>query len=168
MAKEVKSNEGATKGGLEFERVTGDIRPPGQEAPGEEAEVGRFGEPTRVFEPVREAKEEVLRAGKIPLHPAVIRLPASILGRVGFEVTGYPGFIFTEQELNDLATLWMLTGVEMPPMLQAAIGTTAMLGGKALGYFAWVKAGKPKAQVPPETLMGIKPAEEAKAGEGVE
>ena len=91
-----------------------------------------------------EAQEQVMRAGKVPLHPAVIRLPFSIFGRIGNELTGYPGFVFTEQELNDLAELWVQCGVEMNPLLQASIGTTAMVGGKSLGYLAWVKAGKPK------------------------
>lgn len=89
------------------------------------------------------AEERVTRAGKVPLHPAVIRLPFSIAGRIGFELSGYPGFVFSEQELADLSELWVQTGVVMTPMLQAAIGTTAMTGGKFLGYFAWVKAGKP-------------------------
>lgn len=89
------------------------------------------------------AEEKVMRAGKIPLHPAVIRLPFSIFGRIGTELTGYPGFTFTEQELNDLADLWIQCGIEMNPMLQASIGTTAMVGGKSLGYFSWVKMGKP-------------------------
>ena len=89
-------------------------------------------------------EEKVMRAGKVPLHPAVIRLPFSIFGRIGTELTGYPGFTFTEMELNDLAELWVQCGVEMNPLLQASIGTTAMVGGKSVGYFAWVKAGKPK------------------------
>ena len=90
------------------------------------------------------AEERVMRQGKMPLHPAVIRLPFSIFGRVGTELTGYPGFTFTEMELNDLAELWVACGIEMNPLLQASIGTSAMVGGKSLGYFAWVKAGKPK------------------------
>lgn len=90
------------------------------------------------------AEEKVARAGKIPLHPAVIRLPFSIMGRIGNELTGYPGFVFTEQELNDLADLWVQCGVMMNPLLQASIGTTAMVGGKFIGYFAWTKAGRPK------------------------
>ena len=89
-------------------------------------------------------EEKIVRAGKLPLHPAVIRLPFSIMGRIGNELTGYPGFVFTEQELNDLADLWVQCGVMMNPLLQASIGTTAMVGGKFIGFFAWTKAGKPK------------------------
>lgn len=103
------------------------------------------------------AEEKVMRAGKVPLHPAVIRLPFSILGRIGTELTQYPGFTFTEMELNDLAELWMQTGIMMTPMLQVAIGTTAMCGGKFLGYATWVKAGKPS--IPGAEAIGKETAE---------
>lgn len=127
--------------GLDFEAIReSESRPPlaGQE--GQEGGGGVMGEPESL-EPG--AFGPAAKAGKVPLHPAVIRLPCSILGRVGSELTGYPGFVFTQQELDDLAALWEQTGVQMNPMTQAAIGTTAMIGGKVLGYFAWVKAGKP-------------------------
>lgn len=134
--------------GLSFKRDTPGTKPPLFE--------GREGEEElREAVPLREeigAEEKVMRAGKLPMHPAVIRLPFSILGRVGTELTGYPGFTFTEQELNDLAELWVQCGVEMNPLLQASIGTTAMVGGKSLGYFAWVKAGKPS--VPGAAAIG--------------
>ena len=126
-------------GGMKFTKPEGQIEPPF--AGREKEEELQQAIPERGEVP---AEEKVMRAGKVPLHPAVIRLPFSILGRVGTELTGYPGFTFTEMELNDLAELWVQCGVEMNPMLQASIGTTAMLGGKSLGYFAWVKAGKPK------------------------
>lgn len=96
------------------------------------------------------AEERVMRAGKVPLHPAVIRLPFSVSGRVLSELTKYPGFIMTERELQDLAELWMACGVEMNPLLQASIGTTSLLGAKSLGYFAWVKAGRPAIRVTAE------------------
>ena len=125
-------------GGMRFTRPEAQVAPPFEGRKEEEElrqplpERGELG-----------TEERVLRAGKVPLHPAVVRLPASILGRVGTELTGYPGFTFTEQELNDLGELWAQTGIMMTPMLQAAIGSTAMVGGKFIGYFAWVKAGKP-------------------------
>lgn len=129
--------EGA--GGIKFTKPPSQVKPPfaGRE---EEEELKEPLPPRAEIG----AEERVMRAGKVPLHPAAIRLPASILGRVGTELTGYPGFTFTEQELNDLAELWIQCGIEMNPLLQASIGTTAMVGGKSLGYFAWVRAGKPK------------------------
>lgn len=127
-------------GGIRFTRPETQVRPPyeGREA---EEELRQPLPPPGYGEPGVE--ERVMRPGKMPLHPAVVRLPFSILGRVGTELTAYPGFTFTEQELNDLADLWIACGIEMNPLLQASIGTTAMVGGKSLGYFAWVKAGKP-------------------------
>lgn len=129
-----------TQEGLHFEDVDSQSQPPlGAIDDEEAAELGDL--------PRERGREEgarrVASQGKVPLHPAVITLPASILGRIGTELTGYPGFTFTQRELDDLADLWMQCGIEMPPLLQASIGTTAMMGGKTLGYFAWVKAGKP-------------------------
>uniref|UniRef100_A0A6H2A4C4 Uncharacterized protein n=1 Tax=viral metagenome TaxID=1070528 RepID=A0A6H2A4C4_9ZZZZ len=121
----------APPSGIKFTKAEAEIKPP--------AEVEEEAPPLREIPP----EERVARAGRVPLHPAVIRLPASILGRIGTELTGYPGFTFTEQEINDLAELWIQCGVMTTPLLQAAIGTTAMVGGKALGYLGWVKAGKP-------------------------
>lgn len=125
-------------GGIKFNKPEGETKPPFE---GRESE-----EDLRMPLPPHEemgAEERLVRSGKVPLHPAVIRLPFSIFGRIGTELTGYPGFTFNELELNDLAELWIQCGIEMNPLLQASIGTTAMVGGKSLGYFAWVKAGKP-------------------------
>lgn len=129
--------EGA--GGIKFTKPEAQIKPP---FAGREEE-----EELRQPLPSREtlgAEEKVMRAGKVPLHPAAVRLPASIAGRIGFELTGYPGFVFSEQELNDLADLWCACGIEMSPILQASIATTAMTGAKFIGYVAWVRSGKPK------------------------
>lgn len=147
---EVKKERVSAGEGIRFTRPTSSTKPPLAER---EEEAGE--EILR-----KEAREEeVLRVGKVPLHPAAVRLPASILGRIGTELTGYPGFTFTEQELNDLAELWIQCGIEMNPLLQASIGTTAMVGFKSLGYFTWVKAGKPP--IPGAKAIG----EETVAGE---
>ena len=144
MEKERTKDGGA---GIHFEKPPSQVKPPFAGAQEEEG----FKQPL----PPREGlgtEERVMRAGKMPLHPAAIRLPFSIFGRIGTEISGYPGFTFTEQELNDLAELWIACGIEMNPLLQASIGTSAMVGGKSLGYYAWVKAGKP--QVPGAKAIG--------------
>ena len=151
VKKETASDEGGG-GGIKFTKPPGEVKPPfsGRE------EDEQFREPLPDRGEVG-GEERVARAGKVPLHPAVIRLPFSILGRVGTELTQYPGFTFTEQELNDLAELWVQCGIEASPILQASIGTTAMTGGKFLGYFAWVKAGKPS--IPGAAAIGQETAE---------
>lgn len=125
--------------GIHFTKPQAEVRPPFE---GREKEED-LKEPLPLRGEEATAEERVMKAGKIPMHPAVIRLPFSIFGRIGTELTRYPGFVFTEQELNDLAELWVQCGVEMSPIMQASIGTTAMVGGKVLGYYAWTKAGKP-------------------------
>lgn len=137
-------------------------KPPAQvKAPFAGREEEELAEPLPPREEVG-AEERVMRAGKMPLHPAAIRLPASILGRIGTELTGYPGFTFTEMELNDLAELWIQCGIEMNPLMQASIGTTAMVGGKSLGYLAWTKAGKPK--IPGAAAIGEETVEKEEEG----
>lgn len=149
MVTRVETGKG---GGMVFERPTSTLKAPFE---GREKEEGLSTEL-----PAQGAvapEERVMAEGKVPLHPGVITLPFSILGRVGTELTGYPGFVFTEFELNTLAELWIQCGIMMSPMLQASIGTTSMVGGKALGYFAWVKMGKPP--IPGASTIGKETAE---------
>lgn len=154
----VQKNHVEEAGGVRFSKPQAQIKPP--YAGREEEEIAQ---PLPPREEIG-AEERVMRAGKVPLHPAVIRLPFSIAGRIGTELTNYPGFTFTTQELDDLAELWVQCGISMTPILQAAIGTTAMTGGKFLGYFAWVKAGKPSIlgakAIGEETVRGTEEEEE--------
>jgi len=154
------TKETTTEKGIKFTKPTAQVQAPfaGRE---EEEE---FRKPL----PPREelgVEEKIVRAGKLPLHPAVIRLPFSILGRVGTELTGYSGFTFTERELADLSELWVQCGILMNPMLQASIGTTAMVGAKFIGYGMWVKAGKPSVRI---TAEGEPIWEKPKEGEETE
>lgn len=139
--------------GIRFTKPSAQIEPPFKGR--EEEEELQQAIPERGQIPV---EEQVMRAGKMPLHPAAVRLPFSIMGRIGVEMSGYEGFGFTEMELNDLAELWCQCGIMMSPALQASIATTAMLGGKFGGYYAWVRAGKPKLHKPGEAYE--KPEEE--------
>jgi len=149
------TKETTTEKGIKFTKPTAQVQAPfaGRE------EDEEFRKPL----PPREelgVEEKIVRAGKVPLHPAAVRLPFSILGRIGTEMSGYEGFSFTESELNDLAELWVQCGIMMSPILQASIATTAMVGGKFGGYWAWVRAGKPKLHKPGEAYE--RPEEEEK------
>lgn len=118
-----------------------DSKPPITEeevAPGAE---GAEAKGKRVAEEVAAGE---LKKGKVPLHPAMIRLPLSVIGRVAETATGYRGFEFTDRELNDLAELWMQCGIEISPVAQAIVASVSILGFKAGGYFAWRRAGKPE------------------------
>lgn len=132
-------------GGITMERPEVEVNPPGQDIVQPEAEVEAPGITREQIEAKEvEEPERLAKIGKVPLHPAVVRIPFSVMGRIGTELTSYPGFTFTEQELADLGELWQQTGIMMAPLTQAAIGTTAMVGAKVMGYTLWVKAGKPK------------------------
>jgi hypothetical protein len=112
-----------------------DSRPPINEQEELEKEGKRLAE---------EGAVEELKKGKVPLHPAFVRLPFSITGRAAAAATGYPGFEFTDRELNDLAELWMQCGVTVSPVMQAAVATIVIVGIKTISYAQWKKAGKPK------------------------
>jgi hypothetical protein len=56
------------------------------------------------------------------------------MGALLAAVTRFESFQFTPEELQTLHTLWQNTGLMVTPMLQAAIGTTAMVGQKAVLY----------------------------------
>ena len=138
---------------VEFLPPAGESKPPFAGIEGEEREAETI--PGKL-PPEIEVEERVVRAGRVPLHPAVIRLPMSVIGRAGAELTGYEGFHFTESELNDLAELWEQCGIMMSPLIQASIGTTAMIGAKTISYAVWVKAGKPKSETAePEKEFGF-------------
>ena len=127
--------EQATEG-ISFNRVEGDIPPPSNRMkPEEKIEA--------IHEQYEEDKARDFAKGGLPLHPAVIRLPASVFGRLATELSGYEGFAFTREELEDLASLWMECGIEADPRLQAMVGSVAMLGVKAGGYTAWRRQGRP-------------------------
>lgn len=133
--KEVEGKQ--PESGIGFRPASGRMEPP--------LAGGGEGEPGEIYErPEAGPEMGAMRQGKVPLHPAMIRLPFSVIGRVLTELTQYPGFTFTDQELNDLAELWIQCGIVLDPRIQAAVGTTSMVGAKALGYFAWVKAGRPE------------------------
>jgi len=105
-------------------------------------------EPPPIEEEPREeepfgAEARIARQGKVPLHPAAIRFPAAVAGRVSAEVTGFPGLIFTDQELQELGELWTQCGMEASPLVQAMVATTAMIAIKMAALLAWQKAGRP-------------------------
>ena len=129
----VNEREPETGPSVSFRKMEGEIKPPLADMSEEE-----LGPPTIA------PQERVARAGKVPLHPAAIRLPFAITGRALSELTHYPGFVYTEQELNDLAELWIQCGIEASPLAQAILATVTMFGMKILVYGMWIRAGKPE------------------------
>jgi hypothetical protein len=78
-----------------------------------------------------------LRQGKLPLPGSAFKGPIRTLGLTLSELTGYDGFGYTEEELQDIATAWEACGIQASPLVAALIVTLGVTGGKAGGYFVW-------------------------------
>jgi len=88
----------------------------------------------------KEGAEKVateLRQGKLPLPGSAFKGPIRTLGLTLTELTGYEGWGYTEEELNDIATAWEACGIQASPLMAAIIVTVGVTGGKAGGYFVY-------------------------------
>jgi len=113
--------------GIKVVEAPTEIKPP-LEGPEEEAPVEEI-EPGRV-------------TGKIPLSPAVIKPPLRFEGMVLSEITGYPGWLYTEEDLEDIAELIRECGWEMDPRIQILLSLVTIHGAKFTGYMAWKRTGR--------------------------
>jgi len=121
--------EEAHPGGIGVEPTEGEIKPPLEQPEGEE-----------IPEEVPEAKRVM---GKVPLSPAVIKPPLRLEGTVLAEATGWKGWLYTEEELNDLCELIEQCGIEMRPQVQVLIAFGTIHGVRIAGYMAWKRRGRP-------------------------
>jgi hypothetical protein len=120
--------EPAAGGGLNFETVTEHEVPP-------PLAVGEGKEPQEEEGAGKVAAE--LRKGKLPLPGSAFKGPIRTLGLTLTELTGYEGWGYTEEELQDIATAWEACGIQASPMVAALIVTLGVTGGKAGGYFVY-------------------------------
>ena len=118
-------------GGIMMEEPTGDVEPP---LKGE-----------AVAEPEAPAPREIPRElpKKVPLSPAVVKIPLRFEGQALAHLTGYPGWVYTEEDLNEIASLAQACGIEAPPAIQLVIALTGVHAAKFAGYIAWKKKGRP-------------------------
>lgn len=92
--------------------------------------------------PAEEIKAERV-TGKIPISPAVIKPPLRFEGLALSEITGYPGFIYSEEDLEDIALLIQECGLEADPKIQVLIALLGLHAAKFTGYMAWKRTGRP-------------------------
>jgi len=124
----VEQEEVDSRGGIRIEETPGEIEPP----------LGRYEEGEGEEPP--DAKQVT---GKIPLSPAVIKPPLRLEGRLLAETTGWNGWLYTEEELDELCNLIDQCGIEMSPQVQVVIALGTMHGARAVGYFDWRRRGRP-------------------------
>ena len=117
-------------GGIRIEQTEGEIKPPLTELPAGAPPDGEDIEPKKI-------------TGKIPLSPAVVKPPLRLEGLVLAEFTGWNGWLYTEEELEEWAQLIAQMGIEMTPGMQVIAGLGTMHAARFIGFQAWRKIGKP-------------------------
>ena len=125
-----ESGEGT--GGIQIKPTEGEIEPPLKEQFKEEAESRAEGE------------EEVTRkiTEKIPISSAIIKPPLRLEGNVLAEVTGYSGWIYTEEELAEITALIQELGIMLTPQIQIVIALLTIHGAHFTGWQIWKRTGK--------------------------
>ena len=124
---------GKETGGIQIKPTEGEIKPPLAAQFKEEAERGEEGEEEEVTRKVTE---------KIPISSAIIKPPLRLEGNVLAEVTGYPGWIYTEEELEEITLLIQELGVMLSPQIQVVIALATMHGAKFTAWQIWKRTGK--------------------------
>lgn len=122
----------AAEGGIKVTPEEGEIKPPlevpeGEELPPEGEEVP--------------AAKRII--GKIPISSAVIKPPLRLEGTVLAQVTGYPGWMYTDEELDAIASLITECGWEMDPRFQVILSIGTLHAGKFMAMKIWERAGRP-------------------------
>ncbi len=146
--------EPAGDAGIKVVEAPTEIKPPlSAEGAGEEQPSVEEIEPARV-------------TGKIPLSPAVIKPPLRFEGMVLAEMTGYPGWLYTEEDLEDIAELIRECGWEMDPRIQILLSLVTIHGAKFTGYMAWKRTGR-KGDLKKESSTGELERTKRPAGEKV-
>ncbi len=132
MAKDIEIDKQDKEGeGIQIEQAKGQIPPPIQEEEKGEARLEAEG-----ITPKRPS-------GKMPLQPAVIRLAFRTPGELLAYATKWNGWKASEEELRDIVEVWQELNIEMDTRLQALILPVVLYSGKAIGYQAWRKSGRP-------------------------
>lgn len=135
MSEELKVEKGeGESAGISFEQAKGEIKPPLE---GYEGEGGIEGD--------QRAAEEVVGkriTGKVPISPAMVKPPLRFEGLILSEATGYPGWIYTEEDLDDIATLIQECGWELNPAIQVFVALLTLHGAKFVGFQNWKRSGR--------------------------
>ena len=102
--------------------------------------------PPLLEEEIAEVPPEVRVAaiGKIPISPAVVKPLLRFEGIALAETTNFSGFLYTEEDLENIAELVQQCGLQATPMLQLFLALGGMHAERGFAYFAWRKGGKPE------------------------
>ncbi len=90
-------------------------------------------------EPEQEAPGLVkeMKKGAIPLPATMVKAPLRTAGLIATETTGWEGWGFSDEELEDIASAFQDAGVEVPPLVAALLTLSGVVAAKAGGYYVW-------------------------------
>lgn len=127
----VEKDKTVPGGGIEIEQQEGEIAPPILE------------EEERTEEEAKEVPGAQKVAGKIAISAAVIKPPLRLEGNLLADITGWAGWLYTEEELEDICQLIAQCGWELQPQYQALIALATLHGVRFVGFTAWKRKGRP-------------------------
>jgi hypothetical protein len=77
----------------------------------------------------------------VPLSAPIVKFPILTVSHAVAEVTGYPGWNFTEDEANALADAIAELGYQVPPWANAMLLAVGIVAGKTISYAIWKRRG---------------------------
>jgi len=128
---EIAGEIGESAGGIIMDEPTGELAPPILD---DKPEEGGEEKPISVLKGVPK---------KIPIPAAVVKPPLRFEGLLLSQLTGYPGWIYTEEDLEEIAQLVRECGFEASPFILLMTAMAGIHGAKLAGFMAWKKAGRP-------------------------
>lgn len=129
------STETPSGGGIVVENVRSQLRP--------DLDGDGDGQPPAGRSPVSPAPETPATGDNIALDPRIIKFSVGALGTAVAEITRYPGWRFSDEELQAISDALAELGVRLPPLANALLVVVAIVAGKATAYVMWVRAGRP-------------------------
>lgn len=114
-------------GGISMTTVTGQLKPPGGDPPKAEG-----------FSPPTEADISPTKQTEVasPMTAAIIKAPLRFEGNILKELTGFDGWMWTDEELEEVGRLFESCGFTANPMVQIALLLMTLHMTKAMGWVA--------------------------------
>ena len=89
------------------------------------------------------APRDEKQVNDVPLDPAILKFALNAITNAAVEITKYPDWTFSDEEMKALCDALALFGIMVPAVANALLTVAAILIGKTTGYVMWVKSGKP-------------------------
>lgn len=92
---------------------------------------------------VEQAEEKLRTAarGKIPIVPGAVRLPLRFEGEFLSVTTGWDGWRYSDEDLEDIVELVQACGLEASPAMQLVACLAGVHAAKLAAFAAWKKKG---------------------------